>query len=245
LFERVLGGSIGDVVAVSSTRNGGDLWYLPRQASWKDMEYQMRNWYYQNWLSGDYLVEMIVHSIDLMLWAMGDKLPVRATGSGGRQVRTDEKYGNIYDHFAIEYEFENGARAMSFSRQQPGCSNRNTIEIAGTMGSAFVNMGTSNHEITGKNKWIYSGEKNNPYQTQHDELFASIRKGKPLNDGEHMANSTMAAILGRMAAYSGQTLSWSDALASNLSIGPAFSEYSWDFKFKGPAIAIPGITKVI
>ncbi|HTF20821.1 MAG TPA: Gfo/Idh/MocA family oxidoreductase [Chryseolinea sp.] len=245
LFDRVLGGDIGDVVAVSSTRNGSDLWYHPRQASWTEMEYQMRNWYYQNWLSGDYLVEMIVHSIDLMMWAMGDKLPAKATGSGGRQVRVDEKYGNIYDHFAIEYEYDNGTRAMSFSRQQPGCSNRNTVEIVGTAGSAYVNMGTSNHEITGKNKWIYSGEKNNPYQTQHDELFASIRNGKPMNDGERMANSTMAAILGRMAAYSGQTLLWNEALASTQTIGPAFHEYNWDFKFKGLAIAIPGITKVI
>src|SRR5687767_7930978 len=100
LFDKVLNGDIGEIVSVSSTRNGGDLWYHPRQASWTDMEYQMRNWYYQNWLSGDYLVEMIVHSLDLMMWAMGDKVPARATGSGGRQVRVDQKYGNIYDHFA-------------------------------------------------------------------------------------------------------------------------------------------------
>lgn len=245
LFERVLGGSIGDIVSVSSTRNGGDLWYNPRLPGWTDMEYQMRNWYYQNWLSGDYLVEMIVHSIDLMLWAMGDKVPARATGTGGRQVRVEEKWGNIYDHFAIEYEYDNGVRAFSFSRQQAGCSNRNSVEIGGTLGNAYVNMGTSNHEITGKNKWTYQGEKNNPYQTQHDELFASIRKGKPMNDGERMANSTMAAILGRMVAYSGQTLTWNEALNSTQSIGPAFQEYAWDFKFKSPDAALPGITKVL
>lgn len=243
-FERILRGDIGDVVGVSSTRNGSDLWYFPRQSSWTDMEYQMRNWYYQNWLSGDYLVEMIVHSIDLMLWAMGDKLPAKATGTGGRQARVDEKYGNIYDHFAIEYEYENGIRAFSFSRQQPGCSNRNTLEIAGTSGKAFVNIG-ADHVITGKNSWTYTGEKNNPYQTQHDEMFASIRNGKPLNNGEHMANSTMAAILGRMAAYSGQTLSWADALNSSQTIGPAIDQYAWNFNFKGPDIAVPGITKVL
>jgi predicted dehydrogenase len=245
LFEKVLGGSIGDVVSVSSTRNGGDLWYHPRQPSWTDMEYQMRNWYYQNWLSGDYLVEMIVHSIDLMRWATGDTLPARATGTGGRQVRVDEKYGNIYDHFAIEYEYDNGVRAFSFSRQHPGCSNRNSVEIAGTAGNAYINMGTSAHEITGKNKWIYQGEKNNPYQTQHDELFASIRNGKPMNDGELMANSTMAAILGRMVAYGGQTLSWNEAINSNQTLGPAINDYTWDFRFKGPGVAVPGITKVL
>jgi myo-inositol 2-dehydrogenase/D-chiro-inositol 1-dehydrogenase len=245
LFEKVHNGSIGDVVAVSSTRNGSDVWYNPRQPSWTDMEYQMRNWYYQNWLSGDYLVEMIVHSIDLMSWAVQDKVPSKATGTGGRQVRVDEKYGNIFDHFAIEYEYESGVRAFSFSRQQSGCSNRNSLEIMGTMGNAYVNIGTSNHEITGKNKWVYQGEKKDPYQVQHDELFASIRNGKPMNDGERMANSTMAAIMGRMVAYSGQTLSWNEAINSAQMLGPSINEYNWDFKYKGAGAALPGITKVL
>jgi predicted dehydrogenase len=245
LFEKIKNGAIGDVISVSSTRNGGDLWYHPRQPSWTEMEYQMRNWYYQNWLSGDYLVEMIVHSLDLMTWAMGDKVPVSATGTGGRQVRVDPKYGNIYDHFAIEYVYENNVRAFSFSRQQPGCSNRNSVEIAGTLGNAYANMGESAHQITGKNNWVYDGEKNNPYQTQHDEFFSSIRKSTPMNDGELMANSTMVAILGRMAAYSGQTLSWNEAINSSQVIGPAIDEYNWDHKFKGADIAIPGITKVL
>jgi len=245
LFDKIRQGAIGEVVSVSSTRNGGDLWYHPRQASWTDMEYQMRNWYYQNWLSGDYLVEMIVHSLDLMMWAVDDKLPLKATGTGGRQVRVDPKYGNIYDHFAIEFEFANNIRGFSFSRQQPGCSNRNSIEIAGTVGNAYANMGEWAHSITGKNKWVYEGEKNNPYQTQHDEFFASIRNAKPMNDGERMANSTMVAILGRMVAYSGQTLSWEEAINSNQTLGPADDEYNWNFKYAGPPIAIPGITKVL
>lgn len=244
-FEKVLGGAIGEVTAVSSTRNGGDLWYKPRQPEWTDMEYQLRNWYYENWLSGDYIVEMIVHSLDLMSWAMGDKLPVRATGTGGRQARVDKMWGNIYDHFAIEYEFANGVRGFSFSRQQPGCSNRNTLEIAGTLGQANVNMYGGKHEITGKNKWTYEGEKGDPYQTQHNELFASIRNHKPMNDGQIMVNSTMLAIMGRMVAYSGQTLSWDDAFNSNQVLGPAFEQYAWDLKFDPPAVAVPGVTKVL
>ena len=243
-FEKVLNGEIGEIKTVSSTRNGGDLWYKPRQPEWTDMEYQMRNWYYQNWLSGDYLVEMIVHSLDMMTWAMGDKLPVQATGSGGRQVRVDKIYGNIYDHFAIEYEYANGARGFSFSRQQAGCSTRSTVEIAGTLGNAYVGS-NGVHEITGKNKWSYQGEKNNPYQTQHDELFASIRNGKPMNDGQRMANSTMVAIMGRMVAYSGQTLTWDEAINSNQVLGPAFDEFRWDLKYTSPEPAIPGITKVL
>jgi predicted dehydrogenase len=244
LFGKVLGGEIGKIKTISATRNGGGLWYFPREAGWTDMEYQLRNWYYQNWLSGDYLVEMIVHSIDMMAWAAGDKMPARATGTGGRQSRTDEKYGNIFDHFAIDYEWDNGVRGFCFSRQQEGCSTRNTVEIAGTDGDAFVTAG-GGAEIKGKTKWEYQGEKNDPYQTEHDELFASIRNGKPMNNGEQMANSTMMAILGRMVGYSGQTISWEDAMNSNQSIGPKFEDYSWDLKYKGPGIAVPGKTDVL
>ena len=157
----------------------------------------------------------------------------------------DPKFGNIYDHFAIEFEFANGIRGFNFSRQQPGCSNRNSIEIMGTLGNAYANMGEWAHEITGKNKWVYQGEKNNPYQTQHDEFFASIRSSKPMNDGEFMANSTMVAILGRMVAYSGQTLSWSEAINSNQQLGPDHDQYKWDFKYTSPEVALPGITKVL
>lgn len=244
LFTRVLNGDIGEIKAVSATRNGGGLWYFPRQAGWTDMEYQLRNWYYQNWLSGDYLVEMIVHSIDMMSWAMGDKMPVRATGTGGRQSRVDPKYGNIFDHFAIEYEWENGVRGFCFSRQQEGCSSRNTVEIAGTQGDAFVKAG-GGVQIRGKKTWEYKGEKNNPYQTEHNELFASIRSGKPMNNGESMAHSTMMAILGRMVGYSGQTITWEDAINSKRQLGPDFEAYSWDLKFTGPDIAIPGKTDVL
>lgn len=244
LFEKVLSGAIGKVTSVSSTRNGGTLWYKERKPDWTDMEYQLRNWYYYNWLSGDYLVEMIVHSLDMMSWAMGDRVPVRATGTGGRQVRIEPKWGNIYDHFAIEYEYENGVRAFNFSRQQSGCSNRNTVEIMGSEGYAIVNAGAGGR-ITGKENWEYTGEKNNPYQTQHDELFAAIRANKPMNDGVKMANSTMLAILGRMVAYSGQTITWEDALNSNQTLGPAADKYAWDLKYTGPTVAIPGVTKVL
>lgn len=243
LFERVLDGEIGEIKTVSSTRNGHGLWYKPRQPEWTEMEYQMRNWYYYNWLSGDFIVEMIVHSLDMMSWAMGDKMPVSATGTGGRQARVAEKWGNIYDHFAIEYEYENGAKGFNFCRQQVGASTKNTVDIIGTHGNAFI--GGDSHKITGKNKWQYQGEKNDPYQTQHNELFASIREGKPMNDGELMTNSTMLAILSRMVGYSGQTITWEEAINSNLVLGPEFNQYSWDLNWPGPNVAIPGITKVI
>lgn len=243
LFGRVLDGEIGEIKTISSTRNGHGVWYKPRQPEWTEMEYQMRNWYYYNWLSGDFIVEMIVHSLDMMSWAMGDKMPVKATGSGGRQARVAEKFGNIYDHFAIEYEYENGVKGFNFCRQQLGCSTRNTVEIAGTQGNAFI--GGDVHKITGKNNWQYQGEKNDPYQTQHNELFASIREGKPMNDGEIMTNSTMLAILSRMVGYSGQTITWEHAINSNQVLGPEFNQYRWDLNWPGPEVAIPGITKVL
>ena len=244
VFGKVLDGEIGSVNTVSTFRNGGELWSIPRQPDWSEMTYQLRNWYYYNWLSGDFIVEQAVHSLDMMSWAMGDKMPVKATGTGGRQVRTDEIYGNIYDHFAIEFEYENGAHGFHFTRQQAGTSNRNSVEVLGSDGRAVVNIGGP-VELIGKNNWKYRDKKNNMYQTQHDELFAAIRKGTPINDGEWMANSTMLAIWGRMVAYSGQTITWEQAIQSEHRLGPAIEEYAWDLKWEGPGIAVPGKTKFV
>lgn len=243
LFGRVLDGEIGEILTITSTRNGGELWYKPRQPEWTELENQMRNWYYYNWLSGDFIVEMIVHSLDMMSWAMGNKMPVKAIGTGGRQARVAEQWGNIYDHFAIEYEYDNGVKGYNFCRQQNSCSTKNTVEIIGSQGRAFY--GGDRHEITGKSKWQYQGEKNDMFQTEHDELFASIREGKPMNDGEWMANSTMMAILGRMVAYSGQTITWEEAFNSNQVLGPEIDQYRWDLNWPGPEVAVPGITKVL
>ena len=207
------------------------------------MEYKLRNWLYYSWLSGDFITEMMVHSLDLMSWALGDKPPIRATGTGGRQVRTEEIYGNVYDHFAIEFEYPDGAKAYHFSRQQEGCSNANTATIIGTTGRAYIDNWPAKHEVTGKSKWAYSAESNNMYETQHEELFASIRKGKPINDGIKMANSSMLAVLSRMVAYTGQTLTWDEALKSNEVLGPPIEQYSRDLEWKDNKIAKPGITK--
>ena len=243
LFGRVLDGQLGEITMVSSTRNGGNLWYKPRQPEWTDMEYKLRNWYYYNWLSGDFIVEMIVHSLDMMSWAMGDKMPTRATGTGGRQARVEEKWGNIYDHFAVEFDYETGVKGFNFCRQQTGASSKNTVDIAGTQGTAF--LGGNRTRITGQNPWKFDGQDNDPYQTQHDELFAAIRENKPINDGDYMANSTMLAIMSRMVGYSGQTLTWEEAINSTQRLGPKPEEYSWDLVYDGPEVAIPGITKVL
>nr|WP_235954512.1 Gfo/Idh/MocA family oxidoreductase [Cyclobacterium salsum] len=245
LFGRILDGEIGEVTNVFTARNGGGLWYKPRQENWTEMEYQLRNWYYYDWLSGDYIVEMMVHSLDMMSWALGDRLPLQATGTGGRQSRTESQWGNIYDHFAIEYEYENNIKGVHFSRQQKGCSNTNKVDIAGTEGFASVDIGKRVHATMGSERWDYKGESNNPYETQHEELFASIRAGQPMNEGELMANSTMLAILGRMVGYSGQTITWEQAMNSEHKLGPAADDYRWDLVVDVPPIAVPGITKVV
>jgi myo-inositol 2-dehydrogenase / D-chiro-inositol 1-dehydrogenase len=242
LFEKVLKGDIGEIKNVYTVRNGGGLWSKPRQAGWSDMEYQLRNWLYYDWLSGDFITEMMVHSLDMMSWAMGDKDPVRATGTGGRQSRVEEIFGNVYDHFAIEYEYENGVKGMHLSRQLEGCSTTNRVEIAGSLGNAFIQG--NKHELLGKTKWQYEGPKNDMYQTEHNELFASIRSGKPINDGELMARSSMLGVLGRMVAYTGQTITYQDALNSTVSLAPAIDQFSWDLKWASAPVAKPGINKV-
>jgi myo-inositol 2-dehydrogenase / D-chiro-inositol 1-dehydrogenase len=242
-FDKISKGYVGDIVSVSTTRNGGQLWSKPKQAEWTDMEYRLKNWLYYSWLSGDFICEMMVHSLDLMQWALGDKLPIKATGTGGRQVRTEEIYGNVFDHFAIEFEYPGGVRGYHFSRQQEGCSNTNHVNVAGTLGRGYIENGSGLHEITGKNNWKYSGETPNMYETQHVELFASIRKGKPVNDGIRMANSSMLGVLARMVAYTGQTITWDEAFKSNETMGPRMEEYSRDLIWTHNEIAKPGITK--
>lgn len=243
-FGKILDGDIGQIQSMNSTRYGGELWYKPRQPKWGQMEYQLRNWYYYHWLSGDFIVEMHVHNLDLMAWAMGNRTPVKAVGVGGRQVRVNEKYGNIYDHIAVEFEYEDGARGYHFGRQYNGCSSKQILDIVGTKGTANIDRGRK-HRISAGSDWVYQGEKNNMYQTEHDELFASIRNGKPTNDGEWMANTTMMGIISRMVAYSGQTISWEEAINSKKTFGPSIDQYAWDLEWPNGDIAVPGTTQVL
>ena len=243
-FSKILQGEIGEIRSMNSTRYGGELWYKERQPQWSHMEYQLRNWYYYDWLSGDFVVEMHVHNIDLMAWAMGNQTPVSAVGIGGRQVRTDPKYGNIYDHIAVEFQYQDGARGYHFGRQYNGCSSKQILDIVGSKGTAHIDR-KGKHHISTTSKWEYKGDTNNMYQTEHDELFASIRNGNPTNDGEWMANTTMLGILARMVSYSGQTISWEEAINSNKTTGPAIDQYSWDLQWPDGNIAVPGVTQVL
>lgn len=227
LYERVLAGQIGDVHSVYSTYLTGPIGPKARRDAESDLEYQVRNWYPFLWMSGDHLVEQAVHSIDKQQWAFGDALPLSAVGVGGRAARADTPdEGNIWDHFSITWEYGDGRRAFHMTRQIPGCAGDNTDHIYGSKGRAIVEGWTPNYELTGENPWFYEGEGNDMYQQEHDDLFASIRAGRPLDHGDWMAHSTLVAIQGRMAAYTGQTVTWQMALESQERLGPASYEPS-------------------
>jgi predicted dehydrogenase len=245
-MKRVLDGAIGDIVAIQETYNTGTLWHKGREPTWTEMEYQMRNWYYFTWLSGDHNVEQHVHSLDKAAWAMHDEPPVRAWGLGGRQVRTEAKYGDIYDHHAVCYEYANGVRVYSFCRQIAGCWSDTSDVFMGTKGQANI----LKNQITGETKWRYEGEKPGMYDVEHQELFRAIRAGKAINNGVYMARSTMLAILGRMVTYSGQAIPWDDAINSKISLAP--QKYAMDAdpptlpdKDGRYPVATPGVTQVV
>lgn len=235
-MKRIHDGAIGDIVSAQCYWNQGGLWMNPRQASWTDMEWQLRNWLYFTWLSGDHIVEQHVHNIDVINWAM-QAHPVKAVGMGGRQVRIDPAYGCVFDHFATDFEYPNGVRMMSMCRQIDGCANNVSERVVGTKGTS-----NASGMIRGAVDWKYDGPGNNSYVQEHADLIASIRAGTPLNEGKQVAESCLTAIMGRMSAYTGQEVTWEQALNSKEELMPANLEF-------GPLpvapVAVPGKTPLI
>ncbi len=238
--SRLHDGAIGEIHTLQANDYRGGVWLKPRQPDWTNMHWQMRNWYYFTWLSGDFNVEQHVHFLDICAWIMKDTYPITAIGMGGRQVRTGEEYGNIYDHHSVTYEYENGAKLFSSTRQMRGCQNEISAQAAGSKGKANLSERRKGLNIIGDDKWTYPHEDNNFYQTEHDELFASIRNGTPINNGLYMAKSTLLAIMGRMATYTGQRITWDEAINSKEDLTPP--KYEWG-PIETPPAAIPGITK--
>jgi len=240
-------GKVGDIMAMHTNYVVGGLWNRPRQPGWSDMEAQLRNWLYYCWLSGDHLVEQHIHSLDKCMWAMKDEPPVSAYGLGGRQVRTGKDYGHIFDHHAVVYEWKNGTKCFSYCRQIDGCFNEVNDFILGTEGRCDV----MKHQITGKHPWRHSPEKNRAddmYQNEHNELFASIRAGKPINDGHWMCQSTLMAVMGRTASYTGKKIEWANLVKSTEDLTPDEVKKSGSYAFgplAEPAVAMPGKTPVI
>ena len=242
-MEQVHNGLIGDIISVQVTYNTSELWHRtpPAGVQWSEMETQMRNWLYYTWLSGDHNTEQHVHSLDKLGWAMGDAAPVKVTATGGRQVRTDAKWGNIFDHFSAVYEFENGVKGFASCRQQNGCSRDVSDYVFGTKGRAEI-MKHRIYDRQGETIWRFRDKDTNMYQAEHDAFFASIRSGNPINNGQYMSQSTMLAIAARMSAYTGKTLTWEQAMNSKLDLTPP--HYEWKDLPVAP-VATPGVTEFV
>jgi predicted dehydrogenase len=230
VLQRIQSGEIGKIVSGQVYWNSAGVWVRPRQAGQTEMEYQMRNWYYFNWLCGDHILEQHIHNIDVANWFIGEH-PVKAQGMGGRQVRTGKEYGEIFDHHFVEFEYPGGAIISSQCRHQKGCMSRVSESFQGLNGTSYTNSSNVGRLKDYKGEAIYThdGEEDmNPYQVEHDELFAAIRNGEVINNVEYGANSTMTAILGRMATYSGKVITWEEAFNSNKMMVPNEDELTWD-----------------
>jgi predicted dehydrogenase len=242
-FARVFNGDIGKITSIYGTYYTGPVKPMPpasgRPAGMADVEWQVRNWYNFSWLSGDSLVEQAVHSIDKICWAMGDKAPLSCIGTGGRQVAAED--GNIFDHFHVTYEWEGGIMANFGSRQIKGCQGQTVDYIRGDKGVLVIGKGAAPY-IDGPKRWRFKGEEKNMYDLEHEALFNAIRKGEVINDGDRMMLSTLVAILGREATYTGQQITWQQILDSKEDLAP--DTLKWADSFKPTPMPVPGVTKL-
>jgi predicted dehydrogenase len=232
--------AIGEIIAIESCYNAGSLWHRGDKPEWSRMEYQIRNWLYFSWLSGDHINEQAIHSLDKSAWVQGDVHPVKAFGTGGRQQRTGREYGDIYDHHTVFYEYPGGIRVNFMCRQQQDCTAYADEVVRGTKGQARILANV----IEGENPWHFDKEsvkKIDMYDLEHVALFHSIRAGLPINNGHYMANSTMLAIMGRLCTYTGQQLTWDECFNSKQHLGP--DEYAWNDNVPSTQVPVPGRTK--
>ena len=252
IAEKIKQNEVGKILSGQVYWNSAGVWVNPREAGQSEMEYQMRNWYYFNWLCGDHILEQHIHNIDVANWFIGE-YPVSAQGMGGRLVRTGPEHGEIFDHHFVEFKYPSGAVISSQCRHQPGTWSKVGEAFQGTKGTIDMNDAgaASITDLEGNNIFEYRNRMDpNPYQVEHDKLFASIRNKGVISDAENGAKSTMTAIMGRMATYSGQMINWDEALKSEKVLMP--KEVTWDSTpptVPGEdglyPIPIPGKTEVI
>ena len=245
-MKRVLDGAIGDLVAIQETYMRSPYCLVERKQGQSELEYQFRNWYHFNWLSGDDVPQSLLHSMDKACWALREETPVSAFGSGGRSSSFGAVYGDVFDHSSIVYEYANGVRMYANVRAQAGCFDQVSDTFLGTKGRCYL----LKNRIEGQTNWHFEGKtKANMYDAEHEVLFAAIRAGKPVNNGLYMVRSTMVAVLGQMVCFSGQQMTWEQARMSAYKAGP--EKISWDMAppVKPEAngtypVPVPGITKL-
>jgi predicted dehydrogenase len=242
VMERIHNGWIGDLVAGQAYYNTGGLgWQNQRYSDMSDIEWQLRNWLYFDWASGDFIVEQSVHKIDILNWAFGGP-PKRAYGTGGRHVRTGEINGNIYDHFTVEFDYGNNVHAVNQCRHWANASHRMGEFIIGTKGKA-VPTGSYGLKLIGEHPWQLAGSYTDPSVQEHTDFIKSIRAGSPINEGQRIAESTLTGIMGRMSAYTGKAISW-DWIRhkSQLQLGP--DSYGFG-SFTPREVAMPGQRQLV
>lgn len=243
--DKIHNGAIGDLVGAQVVRCSDAMreWYADSKEpkpGWSEMEWQIRRWLFMTWLSGDFVVEMHVHNLDILNWAMGAN-PVQCIGLGGRQQRVEKEYGNVFDHFSAEFEYPNGVRVQYIGGQMDKTFERCDQWFVGTKGRAYVNFAEG--RIEGENPFKYEGESVQPHEQEYADMLAAIREGKPINEGRQVAESTMTAILARMCAYTGNALKWDWVMkASKLDLSPKALEFG-----DNPLDPVPiaGITKLV
>ena len=243
IIKKIHEGAIGRIVAMQTNYLTGGLWSNPRREGWSDMEWQLRNWLYFTWLSGDHIAEQSIHSIDKCIWARGDEPPVKVFASGGRTVRTGPEFGNVYDHFNTTYEWADGVKLFHGCRQYPAPPNIVYSDVSdhifGTDGVAHIQT----HKITdkdGKIVWKHDPAPVSMYDAEHTALFNAIRAGNAINNGTYMCQSTLMALMGRMSAYTGKEVTWEQALNSQENLAPEKLEFG---SIPTPPVAAPGTTK--
>ncbi len=235
VIKRIHAGEIGDIKSLYTEFLIGELWSVDRESGWSDMEYQLRNWLYYTYLGGDLIVEQFIHTIDVMNWVVGSN-PLKAVALGGRQVRTDPKFGNIYDHISVQFEYPGGIYAFCQDRQINGCINRVRDVVIGNEGKAFMGYPTYIQFDDGRS-WRTREERNNAYQLEHEELIRSIREGDPINEARQVAESTLTAIMAREAAYSGREITWEEMIQSGQDL--SLDKYELG-EMPMPPVAMPG-----
>ena len=236
--KRIHDGGVGDIINLNVNYLTTGLWSNARKPEWSDMEWQLRNWLYYTWLSGDLITEQHIHSLDKMMWVMKDETPAFAVGNGGRACRTEAAYGNVYDHFNTMYEWSNGVRCFASARQWNGCFTDVSDWVYGNKGVANI----MNHTITGENKWKRKASPKNMYDLEHIALYKSIQNNEPINNGDYMVKSTGVAIMGRMAAYTGTKVTYEQMMTSEENLAPMKYEFG---PLEFAPIAVPGKTKLL
>ena len=221
---RIHDGALGDVVAMQSMFLRGPYRVIEREPGLTETQYQFRNWYHFRWLSGDDVTQSLVHNVDRMSWIMREQMPTWCFGLGGRSASFGEGYGDMFDHHTVVYEYAGGARLYALCRTEQGCYNNAGDVIMGTKGTCYLDR----CQIVGENEWEFEGQHNNPYDEEQRALIEAVRTGEPINSGDHMANSTMLAVLGQIACYSGKPEKWSEAYQSDLRFGPAPEDSTFD-----------------